>query len=143
MREFADGMVAEIYLCHVLEHFSFDESRALLKGIGRKLAPGGVLRLSVPSFDRLIDVYRESGINLGLIKFAMMGGQDYRYNFHKSLYNLESLSRFLAEAGYVNAVEWKTLDDFGVDLGDWSNGTITVNGTPRQISLNVKAIWKP
>jgi predicted SAM-dependent methyltransferase len=120
LREFADGMAAEIYFCHVLEHFSFDESLALLKGLGKKLAPGGVLRLSVPSFDRLIDVYRESGNNLELIKFAMMGGQDYEYNFHKSLYNFESISRILVEAGYVNVVEWKTLEDFGRDLGDRS-----------------------
>lgn len=140
LREFVDGVIAEVYLCHVLEHFSFEEAATLLRMLRRKLAPGGLLRLSVPSFDRLINVYREADNNIDLIKFAIMGGQDYQYNFHKSIYNLKSLSLLLEETGFENVTEWKTLEDFGVDIGDWSSGTISVAGARWQISLNVKAI---
>lgn len=142
LQEFADNMISEIYLCHVLEHFSFNEAKTLLVSLFKKLAPGGVLRLSVPSFDLLIDVYRESGNNLELIKYAVMGGQDYQYNFHRSLYNREALCKLLGETGFTNATEWKTLEDFGVDLGDWSSGSIRFNGTSKYISLNIKAVKK-
>lgn len=140
LREFADGAISEIYLCHVLEHFSFEEAEALLKSLKVKLRQGGVIRISVPSFDRLIEVYTLSGSDITKVKFALMGGQDYQYNFHKSLYNLKSLRELLEHCGYSNIREWKTLSDFGVDLGDWSNGTFATKQGALPISLNLKGI---
>jgi predicted SAM-dependent methyltransferase len=140
LREFADGAISEIYLCHVLEHFSFEEAEALLKSLKVKLRQGGVIRISVPSFDRLIEVYKLSGADINKVKFALMGGQDYQYNFHKSLYNLKSLRELLVHCGYSNILEWETLADFGVDLGDWSNGTFATTQGALPISLNLKGI---
>lgn len=140
LREFADGAISEIYLCHVLEHFSFEEAEALLKSLKVKLRQGGVIRISVPSFDRLIEVYKLSGSDITKVKFALMGGQDYQYNFHKSLYNLKSLRELLEHCGYSNVLEWETLADFGVDLGDWSNGTFATKHGALPISLNLKGI---
>lgn len=140
LREFTDGAIAEIYLCHVLEHFSFEEAEALLKSLKVKLRAGGVIRLSVPSFDSLIEVYKQCGSDITKVQFALMGGQDYQYNFHKSLYNLKSLRQLLENCGYSNVLEWETLVDFGVDLGDWSNGTFATKQGAMSISLNLKAI---
>lgn len=140
LREFADGAISEIYLCHVLEHFSFEEAEALLKSLKVKLRQGGVIRISVPSFDRLIEVYKLCGSDITKVKFALMGGQDYQYNFHKSLYNLKSLRELLEYCGYSNVLEWETLADFGVDLGDWSNGTFATKQGALPISLNLKGI---
>jgi len=112
----------------------------LLKSLKVKLRPGGVIRLSVPSFDRLIEVYKLAGSDIAKVQFALMGGQDYQYNFHKSLYNLKSLRQLLTHCGYSNVLEWETLVDFGVDLGDWSNGTITTKHGAMPISLNLKGI---
>lgn len=140
LREFADGAISEIYLCHVLEHFSFEEAEALLKSLKVKLRQGGVIRISVPSFDRLIEVYKLSGFDITKVKFALMGGQDYQYNFHKSVYNLKSLRQLLENCGYSNVVEWETEIDFGVDLGDWSNGTFATAQGALPISLNLKGI---
>lgn len=140
LREFADGSIAEIYLCHVLEHFSFEEAQILLTKLRAKLCKGGVIRISVPSFDKLIDVYRASGNDLTKVKFALMGGQDYQYNFHKSLYNQSSLRQLLAQCGYSNMLEWDTRGDFGVELGDWSTGGIASGQGTMSISLNLKGI---
>jgi predicted SAM-dependent methyltransferase len=139
LREFADGAISEIYMCHVLEHFSFKDAEALLKSLKVKLRQGGVIRISVPSFDRLIDVYKLSGADITKIKFALMGGQDYQYNFHKSIYNLKSLRELLESCGYINILEWETLTDFCSDLGDWSNGSFNTNQGVIPISLNLKA----
>ena len=138
LSEFADGAISEIYLCHVLEHFSFDEAKSLLKSLKIKMQNGGVIRISVPSFDKLIEIYESCGSDINMVKFALMGGQDYQHNFHKSIYNLRSLRELLEHCGYSNIKEWETLVEFGAELGDWSSRTFgTANGR-LPISLNLK-----
>jgi hypothetical protein len=53
---------------------------------------GGVLRLSVPDFDKLIDVYNASGKSMESITNRLMGGQDHQYNIHYSVFNYRRLS---------------------------------------------------
>lgn len=138
--EFSNGSVSEIYMCHVLEHFSFDETRNVLNTMHRKLKAGGVLRLSVPDFDQLIAIYKACGNDLELIKMALMGGQDYEYNFHKGVFNKALLSDLLISCGFNHVQTWVTQDDFGVDLGDWSTQGFDTPVGKLQVSLNLKAI---
>ncbi|MGO7134358.1 methyltransferase [Rhizobium leguminosarum] len=138
--EFADGTVAEIYLCHVLEHFSFEESEQLLRNFRKKLKPGATLRISVPDFDHLVAIYQANSNNLEIVKRALMGGQDYEYNFHKSIYNKALLSRLMLACGYANPQEWTTAGEFGADLGDWSNKNFDTPAGSFPVSLNIKAV---
>jgi predicted SAM-dependent methyltransferase len=140
LKEFADGAVSEIYMCHVLEHFSFEEAKTVLKTMHGKLKAGGVLRLSVPDFDQLVAIYHESGNDLELIKMALMGGQDYEYNFHKGVFNIALLSNLLISCGFNGVQTWNTLEDFGIDLGDWSNKGFDTPAGNIPVSLNIKAI---
>ncbi len=138
LAEFSDNSISEIYMCHVLEHFSFAEAESLLRHFKRKLCVGGVIRISVPSFDQLVTVYLDGNNNLDLIKLALMGGQDYEFNFHKSIYNHLSLAKMLKACGYTDVKAWDTIADFGVDLGDWSNKSFPSSKGPLMISLNLK-----
>lgn len=140
LNEFADGAISEIYMCHVLEHFSFEEIGEILRNFHKKLKVGGVLRLSVPDFDRLVTVYQANGNNLELIKFALMGGQDYVHNFHKCVFNRVALADQLAVCGFEHMAEWSTLEEFGVHLGDWSETGFQTPKGEFPISLNMKAI---
>jgi predicted SAM-dependent methyltransferase len=140
LAEFADGTLAEIYMCHVLEHFSFEQSEQLLRNFRRKLKPGGLLRISVPHFDHLVTIYQANSNNLEIVKRALMGGQDYEYNFHKSIYNKALLSSLMVSCGYVDPQEWATLQDFGADLGDWSNQNFDTPAGSFPVSLNIKAV---
>ncbi len=137
--EFADGAISEIYMCHVLEHFSFEEIKAILRNLHKKLKVGGLLRLSVPDFDSLVTVYHANGNNLELIKLALMGGQDYAHNFHKSVFNRVTLSRLLVEHGFIHAETWETYAEFGVHIGDWSEANFSTPKGEIPISLNLKA----
>lgn len=139
LEQFADGAISEIYMCHVLEHFSFVEAEMLLKNLRRKLREGGMVRISVPCFDKLVAVYSDNQFDLEIIKYALMGGQDYEYNFHKSVYNKKNLERLFEMCGYSGVTEWNTIEDFGVDLGDWSSRSFAPPKEMRQISLNLKA----
>lgn len=139
--EFTDGAIAAIYMCHVLEHLSFDESLALLKAFQRKLCSGGVLLLSVPDFDALVRIYGASNNDLETIKHALMGGQGYEYNFHKSVYNRAALEKLLGDAGFRDISLWRTEDEFGQQIGDWSSAAAVVHGGQRiPISLNLRGV---
>lgn len=140
--QFTDGSVDEIYLCHVLEHVSFEDTDLFLQSVLKKLKNGGLLRISVPSFDSIIQIYENNNRELDSVKFALMGGQDYEYNFHKSVYNYNTLSALLESCGFTNVQTWNTKLDFGVSLGDWSDRNFSSKIGPISISLNVKATKK-
>jgi predicted SAM-dependent methyltransferase len=138
--EFKEDSIGEIYLCHVLEHISFEEARSFMKLVLSKLKKGGVLRISVPSFDSIIKIYSNNNNNLEIVKYALMGGQDYEYNFHRSVYNLSLLSELLTSNGFGSVCEWTTADDFGQSIGDWSDRNFISTIGPVPISLNVKGL---
>ena len=135
---FNDKSIDEVYLCHVLEHISFDDTQIFLKSLIEKLKPGGIVRISVPSFDSIIKIYENNNHDLEVVKFALMGGQDYEYNFHKSIYNFKSIALLLEKAGFSDVKEWTTIEDFGLSIGDWSDRNFNTKVGPVPISLNVK-----
>lgn len=138
LKQFTPGSIEEIYMSHVLEHFSFIEAENLLIQLHEKLDHRGLIRISVPSFDSMVRIYLDNKKDLSSISGPLFGGQDYEYNFHKSVYNKNSLTALLKKCGFKNIVEWNTWEDFGVNLGDWSNAKIKTKITKRSISLNLK-----
>jgi len=137
--EFSDGSIQEIYLCHILEHLSFDEIEDMLSLIFVKLKSGGVVRVSVPDFDRIVEIYTTNNSNLNQIKHVLMGGQDYEFNFHKAVFNKSSLTSHFENHGFKDISEWDTISDFGKNIGDWSNGEIKTKKGRFKVSLNLKA----
>lgn len=137
--DFKDGSVSEIYLCHVLEHVSHLNITSVLSHYYEKLCSGGLLRLSVPDFREIVRIYEGGGGDISLIETALMGGQDYDYNFHKSLYDETYLTDKLLLAGFHDIKNWATDEDFGGSIGDWSDLKIRGSGKRYRISLNLKA----
>ncbi len=136
--KFKDSSVSEVYFCHVLEHFSFKDSEELLNRIYKILEPGGVIRVSVPDIKKLIDIYIEQK-KIDTIKRAVMGGQNYENDFHKSIYDYNELKRILEKNNFKNVETWNTMDFFGQSIEDWSDGYYKINGRKIKISLNVVA----
>ena len=85
--EFSTGTVDLVYMCHILEHIIRNDLKEVLIEMKRVLKEGGVLRLSVPDLDKLIEVYNVSGKNINAISHQLMGGQDHKYNIHYSVFN--------------------------------------------------------
>jgi len=138
LKEFSDGEVAEIYMCHFLEHLSFAEVQEVFKNLNRKLKVNGILRISVPDFAVISKIYNKFG-DIELIKYPLMGGQDYSYNYHKSIFDLGSLKALLQNSGYGEVLEWESEKDFGMNIGDWASGKIKTPNGKQLISLNLKA----
>ena len=58
LEQFADNSIDEVYASHVLEHLGFrEELPKALREIWRVLKPGGVLKISVPDFERLCTMF--------------------------------------------------------------------------------------
>lgn len=142
LEEFSDHSVAEIYMCHVLEHFNIGEIKSILSCYQRKLKMGGVLRISVPDIDLLIQIYHSTGKNIKLITPSILGGQDYEFNFHKIIFNRELLTELLEGAGFSEIKEWNTLETFGLDINDWSSKEIRMKLDHFKVSLNLCAVNK-
>jgi len=137
---FPDNYADLVYACHLLEHIPRNKLRRTLWEWRRVLKSDGILRLSVPSFDALVDIYGGCGQDIDSIAALLMGGQDYPENIHYSIFNLKYLSALLKELGFKNVREW---DPERVDyhnFEDWASRTIERAGKKYRVSLNVEAI---
>jgi predicted SAM-dependent methyltransferase len=140
LAQFADGTVDLVYMCHILEHIRTPRVLEVLNEMRRMLKVGGVLRLSVPDFDRLIDVYREAGGDLDAIRMQLMGGQESDYNTHYGVFNHRSLSNLLHEAGFRTVQTWDPSDCRHHDFRDKACKVMKVGGREIAISLNLEAV---
>jgi predicted SAM-dependent methyltransferase len=139
-----DSSVELIYNCHVLEHFKRREVARVLREWYRVLAPGGLLRISVPDFAALCEVYTRSR-NLGLVIGPIFGRQDYLYNIHYNMFDFETLKSQLEQAGFseVRRYDWRQTEHANVD--DFSQAYIPHMDKERGvlISLNVECLRPP
>jgi len=138
---FKDNSVDLIYACHCLEHFPYANVSKVLTEWFRVLKKDGILRLSVPDFDLLIDIYRANGntINTAVLQ-SILGGQNYKFNFHKALFNRSSLEDILINIGFKQVQAWKAGCCEFTTFDDWSDFKVLINGKYYPISLNLEAI---
>jgi predicted SAM-dependent methyltransferase len=138
---FKDNSVDLIYACHCLEHFPYANVSKVLTEWFRVLKKDGILRLSVPDFDLLIDIYRANGnsFNTAVLE-SILGGQNYKFNFHKALFNRSSLEDLLINIGFKQVQAWKAGCCEFTTFDDWSDFKVLINGKYYPISLNLEAI---
>jgi predicted SAM-dependent methyltransferase len=140
LEDFDSGTVDLVYMCHILEHVKECDLRRVLSEMKRVLKVGGVLRLSVPDFDRLLEVYDASGKDINAISKQLMGGQDHEYNVHYSVFNHRRLTELLREVGFRKVVRWDPDNCEHHDFKDRASRKMKVNDAEIMISLNLEAI---
>ena len=138
--DFSNGAVDLVYMYHILEHIKRNDLKDVLLEMKRVLKNSGVLRLSVPDFDRLIEVYNNSGKDINTISRQLMGGQDSEYNIHYSVFNHRRLSELLREVGFREVVSWDPDNCQYHNFKDRASRRLKVNGKEYLISLNLEAI---
>ena len=139
---FEKNSVDLIYASHVLEYFDLEEAGEIIKEWRRVLIPDGVLRLAVPNFEAMARLYNDRSYSLDkflgpLYGKMPMGDQTI---YHKTVYDLESLSNLLAENHFWGTREYKWEDKDHSHIDDHSQAYLPhmdkENGT--LISLNVE-----
>jgi predicted SAM-dependent methyltransferase len=132
---FEDGSVDEVYASHVYEHLGYqvDLPRALDEA-RRVLAPGGLLRVSVPDLEVLARLFLRPDLDVAR-RFHVMrmiyGGQIDRNDFHHVGLTWEFLRDFLVRAGFVEVER--------VELHGLFADTSAMRWEGELISLNVVA----
>jgi predicted SAM-dependent methyltransferase len=141
---YENNKVDLIYAAHVIEYWDRDGVKDLLKEWYRVLRSGGVLRLAVPNFRVMAQLYIQYGEPLdsflGPLYGKMPMGEETIY--HKTTYDFDSLATLLEEIGFsdIRRWDWREVDHGRFDDHsqaylphmDKENGAL--------ISLNVEAI---
>ena len=105
---FKDNTAEEIYASHVLEYFDRNDVINVLTEWKRVLKPSGILRLAVPNFPKLVEVYQSSK-DLSSILGPLYGKWDIgnkEFIYHKTVYDENSLKNVLEEVGFKNIKIW-------------------------------------
>jgi len=129
-----------IYMSHVLEHVGHREAPKALREMLRILKSGGVLRLSVPDFDLMLQIYEATGRNVLAIEQPLMGAQDYEFNYHKTLFNSDRLRAMLLDAGFHDVQRWDPAQVAHHGFDDWASRNVVWNRREFPISLNLEAV---
>ncbi len=128
-----------IYICHVLEHISHLKISQAIQGLYKTLKKGGTLRISVPDFDTIMEMYKEKK-SIKDIMAPLMGGQGYSANFHHSVFNEDYLRQLLLKSGFGEVRKWNPENAQYYNFDDWSKRKINLYGKDWPISLNIEAI---
>jgi predicted SAM-dependent methyltransferase len=122
---FSDCSAELIYSSHNFEYFDRLEGEKVLKEWRRVLKPGGTLRIAVPDFDKLIEVYKTTssidkilGPLFGRMPINTEDGQKVLY--HKTVYNYDSLKKMLEECGFINVRRYDWRNTIHKDYDDHS-----------------------
>jgi predicted SAM-dependent methyltransferase len=104
-----DAIVEEIRASHILEHFGHRQIIDVLKNWYETIAPGGWLKVAVPDFGKIAGMYCDKKkVNaLGYI----MGGQTDDNDYHKCLFDKETLEKMMQCVGFKFVKEWDSETD--------------------------------
>lgn len=100
-----------IYSSHLLSYFDREEVKELLKQWYRVLKPEGILRVAVPNFEAMAWLYSVGGYSLRAFLGPLYGKMQMgdKTIYHKTAYDLDSLSVVLSEAGFkqIGIYDWR------------------------------------
>jgi len=112
-----DRCCSLIYSEHVMGHFTVEDGLKIFRESHRLRAPGGMLRVAMPSFEYCVESYVKDSWRPDFDRWEELRGVKTRCEAvnvamrwwgHLWLYDREELHRRLAEAGFrqIHDVEW-------------------------------------
>jgi SAM-dependent methyltransferase len=133
--DMAPNTASEIYVSNILEHCHHTKTLEVLKSWNKILAPGGVLKISVPDFRRALDIYLQRGLEDWVVNF-LWGDQVYDGAFHYCAFDEARLTRLLREAGFTDISRCEFLPGAGKDCCS----TLVSNIDGKPVCLNMIAV---
>lgn len=151
---FEDSSVSLIYASHCLQYFTYNDAIKVLKEWNRVLKKGGILRISVPDLQKLIQVYSKTndiktifGPLYGHMQIKISSKESSltdKFLYHKAIYDLQSITTLLKKLNFKNIDCYDWRETIHKDYDDHSQAYFPhmdkVNGI--LISLNLEATKK-
>lgn len=106
---FSDDSVDEVRAVHILEHFGHRQTYDILREWVRVLKPGAWIKLAVPDFRWIAESYltkRSTPPEGHAMKDYLMGSQVNEADFHKSIFDLETLNDLMKQVGLTEIQPW-------------------------------------
>jgi hypothetical protein len=94
----------------------------------------------VPDFEAIIQIYQSHGKDINDIQLPLMGGQEYDFNYHKSVFNRAYLNDLLKKCGFSCVIDWNVKSALYYGFDDWAGRAFVVCGKEYRISLNLEAV---
>lgn len=139
--QFNDSSVDLIYASHVIEYFDRKEIVNLLSEWKRTLSPEGTLRLAVPDFSSMCELY-SNGVPLDNFTGPLYGRMPMgdKWIYHKTVYDLKSITVLLESCGFtdVKIYDWSSTDHSHHDDHSQAYYPHMAKDTGTLISLNVE-----
>jgi len=135
-----NNKVDEIYICHVLEHVKRQEIFDMVLEWNRIIKKDGVLRLSVPDFKKIVEIYNKNN-DLSEICGLIHGGQRDIYDIHYVTYDYETIKELLENCGFYDIKIYVTFD-FLKHEDDYSKATIPHMDLKNGVLMSLNIICK-
>ena len=119
LKKVKDSTCDIIYASHVLEHVGRNEFEGVLKIWNKKLKKGGILRIAVPDFEKVVEWYKKTGSILD-VTGLVSGGQKTKYDYHQMIFDKKFLSKVLEKCGFSNIREWDWRETEHGEFDDYS-----------------------
>lgn len=131
LSQFKDNSVDVVRASHILEHFPPKQTEAILKEWHRVLKTDGLLYISVPDWDRILDAYRLGGLKDWVIT-SLYGDQGYDGAEHKNVFDEKRLSDYLRKVGFTDISRVELLPDTpkgecSTNRGDWDGKLVSLS----------------
>ena len=88
----------------------------------------------------MVDAYLAGERDIGCVQEPVTGGQDHKYNFHKTIFDEAYLKALLIDAGFTVTRHWLPGSSDMTTFGDWSEKTIQAGDRTFPLSLNIEAV---
>lgn len=114
LQQFGDNSVDLIYSSHVIEYFDREEILDVLGEWNRILKKGGILRIAVPDFRSMANLYINGQYPLEKFLGPLYGKMKMSNQiiYHKTTYDFESLEKVLRLSGFleIGKYNWEDTD---------------------------------
>jgi predicted SAM-dependent methyltransferase len=132
--KYPDHSASYVYTSHMIEHVSRWRALELLRECFRVLSPGGVVRVLTPDLERWVEDYAQGDTSNAATRADAFMAKLWVYSeqpgtlvqrfvrrnmsgaIHQWLYDFESLSALLGEAGFADVTRWTYRDGTVPDL---------------------------
>jgi len=134
-----------IYTCGSFEYFDREEALTTLGEWKRVLKDGGVLKISVPDFESIVNVYNKYGNVDGIGILGPLYGKwkikNDEYVYHKTVYDFNSLSHILKSSGFKEIKKYNSSEFLPKGYDDYSLAYVPhMDKNGIQMHLNMECV---